>query len=231
MRSGCGLLTMHVPKDVQACMVEAVPEAMLQVDENDNDFTMITGINSYDAVGVGPGLGTGEAVRSAFRLLLTENKHPLVLGADALNMISQEKDLLNILPENTILTPHIGEFKRLFGDYENSYLRLQAQMDLSVRYRIIIVCKGAYTAVTTPDGHCYFNSTGNQGMATAGSGDVLTGIILSLLSQGYDAAMAAIFGVWLHGRAGDLALDKQSYESLIAGDIINNIGGAFKTIN
>jgi len=231
LRTGCGLLTVHIPKGIQNSFVPAVPECMLSIDIDENEFTNIIDSHGFDALGIGPGLGTDLAVKFAFKKLISSVKCPLVLDADALNIIAADKELLAILPENTILTPHKGEFKRMFGDFGDTYKMIRAQMDLSQHYRLIIVCKGAHTVITTPTGNCYFNSTGNQGMATAGSGDVLTGIILSLLAQGYESELAAVFGVWLHGRAGDIALQNQSFESLIAGDIINSIGSAFKTIN
>ncbi|HRW63028.1 MAG TPA: NAD(P)H-hydrate dehydratase, partial [Bacteroidales bacterium] len=146
------------------------------------------------------------------------------------NIVSENSDLLEIIPKNSILTPHPGEFERLAGTSINSYERLQKQINLAVKNQIIVVLKGAYTSIALPDGTCYFNTTGNPGMATAGSGDVLTGIILSLLGQGYSPQEAAIFGVYLHGLAGDIAEKEQGQQALIASDIIENLGKAFKQI-
>ena len=141
------------------------------------------------------------------------------------------KSLLETLPENCILTPHPGEFERLFGSYPDGYERTLKQMELSVRLKCIIILKGAHTCITTPEGKCYFNSTGNPGMATAGSGDVLTGILVSLLAQGYTTEQAALMGVWLHGTAADIYLKEHSMESLISSDICMHLGKAFKTLN
>ena len=147
----------------------------------------------------------------------------MVLDADALNIIADNPTWLSFLPDNTILTPHPKEFDRLFGKTYNSYERLELQRKMSVVHNIIIVQKGAHTAITFPNGTCFFNSTGNPGMATAGSGDVLTGMILSLLAQRYAPAEAALLGVFLHGKAGDVAAENIGMESLIARDIIRNI--------
>jgi hydroxyethylthiazole kinase-like uncharacterized protein yjeF len=156
---------------------------------------------------------------------------PCVFDADALNIISHQKEILEQIPENCILTPHPKEFDRLFGTSNSSYERfLKAQSKLPKRYKVIIILKGANTLITTPEGNHMFNSTGNPGMATAGSGDVLTGILVSLLAQGYTATESALTGVFLHGYAGDLALATESSESLIAGDIISNLGKAFQSI-
>ena len=162
--------------------------------------------------------------------LLENAKLPLVLDADALNILSEHKDWLGKLPENTILTPHPGEFKRLVGETDNSFDRIQKQIQFSQQYKIVVVLKGAHTSVSTPDGKVCFNSTGNPGMATAGSGDALTGILLGLVAQGMSSQDAAILGVYLHGLAGDLAEKDKSEFSLIAGDIIDYLGNAFQEL-
>ena len=154
----------------------------------------------------------------------------MVIDADALNILSDNKEWLNTLPENTILTPHPKEFDRLAGDSASGYERNKKQIEMARMYKIIIVLKGAFTSIALPDGSCYFNPTGNPGMATAGSGDVLTGIILSLLGQKYQPDHAAILGVYLHGLAGDLAAEAMSEEAVIAGDIIDNIGFAYNEL-
>ena len=148
---------------------------------------------------------------------------PLVLDADALNIISENKTWLSFLPENTIVTPHPKEFERLFGKTDNSAQRIELQREMSKQYNIIIVLKGANTSITFPNGSCFFNSTGNPGMATAGSGDVLTGIILSLLAQRYTPEEAAIIGVFMHGKAGDKAAAEKGMEAMIARDIIKSL--------
>jgi len=154
----------------------------------------------------------------------------MVIDADALNIIGAYKKWLSILPEGTILTPHPKEFERLAGKAGDSYERLMMQIEFSKMYKCIVVLKGAHTSISTPDGKVRFNNTGNPGMATAGSGDVLTGIILSLLAQGYSSENAAVLGVYLHGVAGDIAASELCFESIIASDVINCIGKAFNEI-
>ena len=152
---------------------------------------------------------------------------PLVLDADALNILSENKGWLGKLPENAVLTPHPGEFKRLVGDALNSYEQVQQQKEFAQKYKVVVVLKGAFTTIATPAGKVYFNSTGNPGMATAGSGDTLTGILLGLLAQGFSPENAALAGVYLHGLAGDLAAQQISEPALVAGDIANYLGKAF----
>ena len=223
MRTGVGLLTAHLPKDALLPMQVYLPEAMTDIDESDTHCTKINDIIPYTAIGVGPGIGKNEETVTLLKKLLQEATQPLVLDADALNIIADNPTWLSFLPDNTILTPHPKEFDRLFGKTYNSYERLELQRKMSVMHNIIIVQKGAHTAITFPNGTCFFNSTGNPGMATAGSGDVLTGMILSLLAQRYAPAEAALLGVFLHGKAGDVAAENIGMESLIARDIIRNI--------
>ena len=227
LRSGVGLLTVHLPKVAALPLQVYLPEAMMSVDKSEKVVSQIPDLAPYSAIGVGPGLGKDEETRVAVRRLLQEVRQPLVMDADALNIISEDKTLLSFLPPNTILTPHIKEFERLFGKTENSMQRVELQRSMSIKYKIIIVLKGANTSVTMPNGACFFNSTGNAGMATAGSGDVLTGMILSLLAQRYLPEEAAVLSVFLHGRAGDIAASENGMESLIASDISKNIGKAF----
>jgi NAD(P)H-hydrate epimerase len=203
---------------------------MVDPDRNEKYISEIGSFNSFTAVGIGPGMGTEPQSREAVFKLLTECKKPMVIDADALNIISLNKSWLNLISAGTILTPHPKEFERLAGKTKNDFHRLKRQIELSVSYKCIIVLKGANTSVTTPDGNVYFNSTGNPGMATAGSGDVLTGILLSLLAQGYTSENAAVLGVFLHGLAGDIAAEESGYESIIASDIINNLAKAFNKI-
>jgi ADP-dependent NAD(P)H-hydrate dehydratase / NAD(P)H-hydrate epimerase len=165
-----------------------------------------------------------------FHALLKKIQVPLLIDADALNILAENKSWLEELPENTVLTPHPGEFDRLFGQSMTSYERHQKQLKFAKKYKIIIVLKGAHTMIALPDGRCFINSTGNAGMATGGSGDVLTGLITSLLAQGYSSEHASIIAVYIHGLSGDLALEEQSQESLIAGDLIRFTGKAFKLV-
>ena len=231
MRSGVGLLTVHLPKSATLPLQVYLPEAMMSIDESENCFSQLTDLLNYTAIGVGPGLGKRPETANALKRLIQETKVPLVLDADALNIISENKTWLAFLPERTIITPHPKEFERLFGKTENSLQRLELQREMSRKYNLIIVLKGANTAVTFPTGACFFNTTGNPGMATAGSGDVLTGIILSLVAQRYMPEEAALLGVYLHGLAGDIAASENGTESLIASDISKNIGKAFRKLS
>ena len=151
-----------------------------------------------------------------------------MFDADAINILGENKTWLGFLPKGSIFTPHPKEFERIAGKSSNDFERNKVQREFSVKFGVYVVLKGAFTAITTPEGECYFNSTGNPGMATAGSGDVLTGIILSLLAQSYKPLEACIMGVYLHGLAGDIAAEINGYEAMIAGDIIMNLGKAFK---
>ena len=219
LRSGVGLLTTHLPKSAMLPLQIYMPEAMISPDKSDNCFSQVPDLQPYNAVGVGPGLGKSKETANALKRLIQEAKVPMVLDADALNIISENKTWLSFLPERTIITPHPKEFERLFGKTDNSQQRLELQREMSKQYNIIIVLKGANTSITFPNGSCFFNSTGNPGMATAGSGDVLTGIILSLLAQRYTPEEAAIIGVFMHGRAGDKAAAERGMEAMIARDI------------
>jgi NAD(P)H-hydrate epimerase len=230
LRSGIGLITCHVPSCGVTIVQGALPEAMVEPDRNEKHLSEIGNTSAYSAVGIGPGIGLEPESRNAMHKLMEELKRPVVIDADGLNILSLNKDWLSLIPKGAILTPHPKEFERLAGNSENSFLRLQRQIELSGKYKCIIVLKGAHTSITTPGGTVFFNSTGNPGMATAGSGDVLTGILLSLLAQGYSPENAAVLGVYLHGLAGDIAAEESGYESIIASDIIKSLGKAFNKI-
>jgi ADP-dependent NAD(P)H-hydrate dehydratase / NAD(P)H-hydrate epimerase len=230
LRSGIGLLTCHIPSDGISILQSTIPEAMVDPDSDRSHFTDIGSTEMFSAIGVGPGIGTNPDTQEALFKLLNECMKPMVIDADGINILSMHKDWYPLLKEGTILTPHPKEFERLAGKTANSFIRLKRQIEFSKTYRCVIVLKGAHTSVTTPDGKVFFNNTGNPGMATAGSGDVLTGILLSLLSQGYTPENAAVTGVWLHGLAGDIAAGELCYESIIASDIINCISKAFKML-
>ena len=223
LRTGVGLLTAHLPKDALLPMQIYLPEAMTSIDKSETHCTEIDDIIPYTAIGVGPGIGKNAETATMLKKIIQEATQPLVLDADALNIISENPTWLSFLPDNTILTPHPKEFERLFGKTNNSYERLELQRKMSVIHNIIIVLKGAHTAITFPNGTCFFNSTGNPGMATAGSGDVLTGMILSLLAQRYSPEEAALLGVYLHGKAGDKASQEIGENSMIARDIIKSL--------
>ena len=229
MRSGAGLLTVHLPGRGEMVMQTALPEAMVDIDSNADYITELRDISKYDAIGIGPGIGTMDDTMELLKKLLEMvSTKPLVIDADALNIIAENSELLHHLPEGTILTPHPGEFDRLTGISDNAYERMQKARTLAAEQKICIILKGAYTAVCTPTGKVFFNTSGNPGMATAGSGDVLTGIILGLLSQGYRPEEASVIGVYLHGIAGNFASASLSEESMMAGDIVQHLGIAFK---
>jgi NAD(P)H-hydrate epimerase len=227
LRSGVGLLTVQIPHLGYPIIQTTVPEAMANVDQHDYTFTEFPELSPFSAIGAGPGIGQKSNTKKALCELLEKSQVPLVIDADALNILAENKTWLEKLPENSILTPHPGEFKRLVGESGNSYLNIQKQLEFSKKHKVIVVLKGAFTSISTPSGELYFNSTGNPGMATAGSGDVLTGIILGLLAQGIRPEKAAVAGVYIHGLAGDLAAREKSEISLVAGDIINFLGNAF----
>ena len=231
LRTGIGLITCHVPSSGNDIMQISTPEAMVNADDSVYLITSVTETEKYSAIGIGPGIGTDELTQKALGNLIKRNKKPLVIDADAINILALNKDWLNYLPDNTILTPHPKELERLAGTSENSFKRLEMQIDFSVRFKCIVVLKGAYTSISMPDGRVFFNSTGNPGMSTAGSGDVLTGILLSLIAQGYSPENASVAGVYLHGLAGDICSEKTGYESLIASDIIDNIANSFGVIS
>ena len=230
LRSGVGLTTVHIPADAETILQTTVPEAMIERDKNREYVSEMSRPDAYSAVGIGPGLGLDRAVQNVISGLFIHYRGKLVLDADALNLIAQEKALMDRIPKQSILTPHPKEFERLAGVSSNSFERLQKARKLASQLRSFVVLKGAYTAICFPDQTVYFNSTGNPGMATAGSGDVLTGIITGLAAQSYTAGEAALIGVFLHGLAGDIAAEKYSEEAMIAGDIVASLGDAFRSL-
>ncbi|MBO9562903.1 MAG: NAD(P)H-hydrate dehydratase [Niastella sp.] len=229
LRSGVGKLTTHIPAVGYNIMQITVPEAMTYTAGKDY-IEMAVNLEQYDAIGVGPGLGQHDSHKALLENIFQQCSKALILDADALNILGQHKELLQQLPLNTIITPHPKEFERLFGKAANDFERIQLAMRKAAELKIVIVLKGRYTLVATPEGIAWFNSTGNPGMATGGSGDVLTGIITGLSAQGYPATQAAIAGVYLHGLAGDIAVSYSSPESLIASDITEYLGQAFHQI-
>lgn len=230
LRTGAGLVTCQIPSCGNIILQTAVPEVMTVCDPAEEHITLLNEKGNYDAVAVGPGLGTHPDTQKAFISFIEKCSKPLVIDADGLNILALNRDCLKRIPEGTVLTPHPGEFERLAGKTSSGYERLLRQIDMARDLKCIIVLKGANTSVATPDGQVYFNSTGNPGMATAGSGDTLTGMILAFLAQGYTPGDAARAGVFLHGLAGDLAARSNSERSLIASDIIKHIGEAFNVL-
>jgi NAD(P)H-hydrate epimerase len=231
LRAGLGLLTVHVPQSAAFAIQIALPEAMSSIDPGDEYTTELPDLGRYSAIAAGPGLGTEIMTQAVIFRLIQEAKVPLVLDADALNILAENPEWIKQLPEETILTPHPVEFDRLSGIVvKTEEERLQMATHFAFSYRVILVLKGAFTRIIFPDGTVWFNSTGNPGMATGGSGDVLTGIILGLLCQGYSAGEAAMLGVFLHGRSADLRVKASSQESLIASEIADYLGDAFASL-
>jgi len=230
LRSGAGLVTVHSPSSGVPILQSAVPEAMMSIDKDNSFISEIPDLSKYSAIGTGCGIGLGNETRSALKLLIQNTPLPVIFDADAINILGENKTWLGFLPKDCIFTPHPKEFQRLIGKPADDFDRLRMQKDFSFRFQAYVVCKGAYTAITTPGGLCYFNSSGNPGMATGGSGDVLTGMITGLRAQGYSPLEACLLGVWLHGKAGDFAAVQTGQEALIAGDIISNIGKAFQSL-
>jgi len=226
LRSGAGLVTVHVADENIHIIQTALPEAIAS---SENDFTVIS--NKKAAIGIGPGLANNEANTSLFEKIITEWQGPLVIDATALQMLYPCIDQLKQRISNpAILTPHTGEFEKLFGKTSNDFHRTNLAIEKAVTLNCYIILKGHHSLVACPDGSGWFNTTGNSGMATAGSGDVLTGIITGLLAQSYSPKAACLLGVYLHGLAGDIAAGKYSEEAMIAGDITEQLGAAFSEI-
>jgi ADP-dependent NAD(P)H-hydrate dehydratase / NAD(P)H-hydrate epimerase len=230
LRAGVGLLTMHVPECGYIILQSSISEAMASVDEHIHYITTIPTLDKYTVVGTGPGLGQDKLTVKAFRKLLEEFRKPIVMDADALNILSDNRELLPLIPAGSILTPHPKEFERLVGKWSDDFERLEKQKSLAKQLKSVVVLKGANTSIASPEGEVYFNSTGNPGMATGGTGDVLTGILTGLLAQGYSSLNTAIAGVFLHGLSGDLAAREHGMVSIIASDIIEFLPAAFKKI-
>ncbi|MFH1320821.1 MAG: NAD(P)H-hydrate dehydratase [Bacteroidota bacterium] len=230
LRAGAGLLTTHIPKCGYEIMQAAAPEAMVDIDSSEHVISGNIEISKYNAIGIGPGIGKDEKTQTAIKLIIQNSSLPLVIDADAINIIAENKTWIPFVPKGSIFTPHPKEFERLAGKTSNNYERFLLQTQFAKKYQVYVLLKVAHTAIACPDGNCYFNSTGNPGMATGGSGDVLTGMILGLLAQGYSPKEASILGVYLHGSAGDEYAFDYSHEKLIASDIIDRLGDAFGAI-
>ncbi len=230
LRSGVGLLTVHVPRFGYEIIQTTIPEAMTSIDKYDKVISKIPSMENYTAVGVGPGIGKSRQAVLAIRDLLEKASMPLVIDADAINIIAENRDLIQLIPPSSILTPHPKEFERLVGKSSGNFDRLQSQIQFSKENNVVIVLKGAYTSVSSSEGKIVFNTTGNPGMAKGGCGDVLTGIILAFFAQQYTSFDAAVLGVFLHGLAADLAIDEINEEALLATDVINYLGKAFNSL-
>jgi NAD(P)H-hydrate epimerase len=232
IKSGAGLVTTHIPVKLADVLQISIPEVMLEIDKNENCFTSINNsvANNYSSVGIGPGLGTNTETKKAVTSFLKNNNLPIVIDADALNILAITENFKDLLKFGTILTPHPKEFERLFGKFKNTFEKIKFMQKFSKGTGIIIVLKGGITTISLPDGKIFFNTGGNPGMATAGSGDVLTGIITSFLAQGYSPDISAIMGVFIHSFAGDTAKNECGENALTASDIINNLHKAFVNI-
>ena len=232
MRSGVGKLTVCTPRRNYDVMQISLPEAILSTGKEDYFFTEPLDTEHYDAVGMGPGLGQHEDTAIALISQIRRTQCSMVIDADALNILASHKAWMQQLPQNLILTPHVGEFDRLGNrGSEGDYDRLSKALDLAQHLQAYILLKGHFSALCLPSGKVYFNPTGNAGMATAGSGDVLTGIITGLLARGYNREDACIVGMYLHGLAGDLAAKQLGKESLMAGDIVSYLPQAFELLD
>lgn len=231
LRSGAGKVTVHTPACNNDILQISVPEAIMQHDREDTFIAEDVNSDDYDVVAMGPGLGRKEETAIAIMTQLRRSQCPVVVDADALNLLADHRTWLGQLPRELILTPHPAEFDRLAGSPSNgSYDRLARASEMAQRLGAFIILKGHYTALCTPDGETIINPTGNAGMATAGSGDVLTGIITALVARGYSRKAACVMGMYIHGLAGDIAASELTEECLVASDIIKYLPKAFKRI-
>ena len=229
--SGIGKLTIHTPVCNHHLLQSAVPVAMVSDDIDERCFSSNIDLDFYQAAAIGPGLGQEDITIEATLDLISNSQIPLIVDADAINILSSYSDYLNNLPTNSILTPHVKELEKLIGKCSNHYERISKAKDIAMNHQIYIILKGAWTTVITPEGNCYFNPTGNPGMATAGSGDVLTGILTALLAQGYSSVDTCRLGTYVHGLAGDIACARKGEISMTALDIIEALPAAWKEIS
>ncbi|MCY2686674.1 NAD(P)H-hydrate dehydratase [Salinimicrobium sp. TH3] len=225
MRAGAGLVTIFAPKCGYEILQTSLPEAMVLTDSHSEILTNLKFDLEPDVIGFGIGVGTNEETVKAFEQLLKNYRKPMVIDADGLNILSKNNNLLDHLPEGSLLTPHPKELERLIGSWKDDFEKLEKVKSFATKYKVVVVIKGTFTFTVAPNDF-FINTTGNPGMATAGSGDVLTGILTALIGQGYEPLRAAVLGVYLHGKSGDLAAEKLSYEGVIAGDIAKNTGAA-----
>lgn len=230
LRAGTGKLTVYGPQCTMPIVQTSVPEALF---ENDEDKLRITSINiehEYNAIGVGPGLGNSEVTVGAIEALFQRSRQPLVIDADALNCIARRPSMLKIIPRLSVLTPHASEFDRIFGEQKSEEARMLAALEMSRRYNILILLKGHFSKLVRPDGKVYINSTGTPALATAGSGDVLTGIITGFIAQGYKPEVSALIGAFIHGRAGELAAERNGIYGTLASDVADATGQAIESV-
>jgi len=229
MKSGCGIVTAYVPQSGYDIVQIAIPEVMVLTDVQAKCISAIHFDIVPDAIGIGPGLGQDPSTQQGLYEFLKLNRIPLVVDADALNILSSHPDWMVLLPPKTIITPHWKELERLIGRWDSEEEHLEKTIAFSKQHQLIVVMKGAPTRIIDGD-LVYQNTTGNAALATAGSGDVLTGMITSLLAQSYEPIDAAILGVYLHGLTADIALPETGYQSFIASDIISYLGKAYLSL-
>ena len=230
LRSGAGLLTLHSTKDTLNALLTYLPEAMSNEDAHSDHLSEVIHPENYEALAFGPGVGLHEDTQLVLKKILNYYNGSMVIDADGLNILSENKTWLNFLRPETILTPHPKEFERLTEKHADDFERLKAAKHFSLKYNCIVILKGAHSAIAMPDGNVFFNSSGNPGLAKGGSGDGLTGIILGLLARGYSPPQAALIGTFVHGYAADLCTKKKSEESLLVSDVIEMLPKAFKKI-
>jgi ADP-dependent NAD(P)H-hydrate dehydratase / NAD(P)H-hydrate epimerase len=230
LRAGVGLVTVHIPKTGYSIIQTSVPEAMADVDESDYFFTAAADLERYNTIGIGPGIGQDQKTVIALGDILVAFGRPVVLDADAINILGAHRELLQVIPKGSVLTPHPREFERVAGPWTSDFERLDKQREFSRSHGVIIVLKGAHTSVTSADGDVFFNNTGNPGMATGGMGDVLTGIITALLAAGHSPLEAALLGVWTHGMSGDSVARKKGLRGFTATDLIAEIPDSFRQL-
>jgi len=231
LRAGAGLVTLHTDKKGAELLHESTPEAMVSIDPSDDGtLTQLPDLKKFSSVAIGPGSGKSDETAKALKLLIQESRVPLLLDADALNILAENPTWLAFLPKGSVLTPHPGEFAGLIGEKKTHFQNIESQRELSRKYGIYILLKGGKSTLSLPDGQVLINNTGNPGMGTGGMGDVLTGIIAGLLASDYSPMHATALGMYIHGRAADLALENESVESLIATDVVKYLGRAFQSL-
>lgn len=229
LKSGAGLLTVHSTEKTISAILNQLPEAMTSTDPEPTISELPKHVN-YTVAGIGPGLGTDKQTQAVLKLLIQNATVPLVFDADAINILGENKTWISFIPPECVFTPHVKEFDRLTMAHTSDFDRLETAISFAKKYHQIIVLKGTYTAVISPDGQVYFNSTGNPALAKGGSGDVLTGMITGLISSGYSPLEAATIAVYVHGACADECVKKQSEESVLAGDVIEKIGKILKKL-
>jgi NAD(P)H-hydrate epimerase len=203
---------------------------MVSVDDHEHYLTGLGSLDGYTTLAIGPGLGRAQKTAAALGTILQDFGKPVVIDADGLNILAENRELLQLIPRGSILTPHPGEFERLVGKWSDDFEKLALLKKLAIDTRSVIILKGAYSSIASPDGNVYFNPTGNPGMATGGSGDVLTGVLVGLVAQGYEPLQACLLGVYLHGLSGDIAALDTGIDSLIASDLVDYLPSAFQSV-